>query len=468
MPFHLWPAQVGVMWDFLTQRLVLILKARQLGISWISCAYALWLCLFHRGKVVLLFSKGLSEANELLRRVRVLYERLPEWMKASLPKLEGRNNTRVMEWANGSRVESHPATQSAGRSLTASLVILDEAAFLKWATALYTALKPTIDAGGQIIVLSTANGVGNLFHRLWTKAAQKSNKFWSIFLPWWIRPGRDAQWYADVVAEADDPGLVPQEYPATASEAFVATGRVRFKGAWIHRLAERILNAPPVALEDEALPESLRWVSESTLYGKFSGLSVYELPQPGARYILAADPAEGKEDGDYSAGTLVRVMPSGKLREVALLHGHFEPGEFGNYLAVIGEAYDAELVVERNNHGHAVLLALALWNDGAGYHKVICGPDGFPGWLSNKVTKPLAIDALAEFLRDDALEVRSAGALDEMQVYSILTGGKTGAPAGYHDDLVTDWSLLAIIARFPPGEGERYETEESRTRISDF
>lgn len=463
MPFHLWPAQVEVMWDFLSCRLILILKARQLGISWISCAYALWLCLFHRGKVVLLFSKGLNEANELLRRVRVLYERLPEWMKASLPALE-RNNTRVMEWSNGSRVESHPATQSAGRSLTASLVILDEAAFLKWATALYTALKPTIDAGGQIVILSTANGVGNLFHRLWTKAAQKLNKFRAIFLPWWTRPGRDDAWYRDVVAEADDPGLVPQEYPASPSEAFVATGRIRFKAAWIHRLAERILNATPQALPDEALPPLLRWVSENTVYGMHPALSVYELPQPGLRHILAADPAEGKTGGDYSAATLIAVLPSGKRREVAVLHGHFEPGEFGRLLAKIGAVYDAEIIVERNNHGHAVLLQLSLDN----YPKIVCGPDGAPGWLSTAQSKPLSIDALAEALKDDDLDVKSAAAVDEMQVYAVLKGGKTGAPSGYHDDLVTTWALANIIARFAPTESEGDEWDDEEEEISSF
>src|SRR4051812_2681787 len=60
-PFTLWPAQVGVMWALMTERLIIILKARQLGISWICCAYALWLCLFHPGKVVLIFSKGQAE-----------------------------------------------------------------------------------------------------------------------------------------------------------------------------------------------------------------------------------------------------------------------------------------------------------------------------------------------------------------------------------------------------------------------
>ncbi len=171
MPFRLWPSQIGVVWALMLQRLIIILKARQLGISWICCGYVLWRCLFQPGQLVLLFSKSQDDADELLRRVKVLYERLPEWLLRACPSVV-KDNTTVLAWSNGSRVRSLPATKSAGRSLTASVVVLDEAAFLVWADVLYGALKPTIDGGGQLIILSTANGIGNLFHRLWTRAVE--------------------------------------------------------------------------------------------------------------------------------------------------------------------------------------------------------------------------------------------------------------------------------------------------------
>ena len=124
MPFRLWPAQVRVMWALQVQRLVLILKARQLGISWICCWYALWLCFWQPGKVVLLFSKGQNEANELIRRITALYQRLPDWMRDAGPQLI-KDNTEELGWDNGSMIRSLPASPGAGRSFTASLVILD-------------------------------------------------------------------------------------------------------------------------------------------------------------------------------------------------------------------------------------------------------------------------------------------------------------------------------------------------------
>jgi hypothetical protein len=222
MPFALWPAQRDLLGAIEAESRLLILKARQLGISWLVCAYALWLCLYRPGRVVLAFSKGQAEANELLRRVSVMYARLPDDVRAALPALV-RENTEEMAWANGSRIKSMPATRSAGRTFTASLAIMDEAAFMQWAAELYTALKPTVDGGGALIVLSTANGRANLFHDLVQRALAGAGRFAFRFLPWTAHPARDAAWYAATEADAVDSAHMKQEYPATPEEAFEAT-----------------------------------------------------------------------------------------------------------------------------------------------------------------------------------------------------------------------------------------------------
>lgn len=222
MPFHLWPAQADLLAAIHTERLLLILKARQLGISWLVCAYALWLCLFRPGRLVLMFSIGQGEANEMLRRVNVMYWRLSSALRDSLPHLV-KENTEEMTWANGSRIQSLPARKTAGSGYTASLVILDEFAKNTSAREIYTAVKPTVDGGGQMIILSSAHGVGNLFHEMVTRALARLGRFAFRFLPWTARPGRDAAWYSAVAADAVDSSLMKQEYPATPEEAFEAT-----------------------------------------------------------------------------------------------------------------------------------------------------------------------------------------------------------------------------------------------------
>lgn len=222
MPFDLWPAQEELLTDVHGERLLLILKARQLGVSWLVLAYALWLCLYHGGRLVLVFSIGQDEANEMLRRVHAMYWRLPEELRAELPAII-KDNTEEMAWANGSRILSLPARKTAGSGYTASLVVLDEFGKNERAPAIYTAVKPTIDGGGKMIVLSTAHGAGNLFHEMVQKARQGLGRFAFRFLPWNARPGRDAAWYAAVAADAIDESHMKQEYPETPDEAFEAS-----------------------------------------------------------------------------------------------------------------------------------------------------------------------------------------------------------------------------------------------------
>lgn len=436
MPFKLWDAQRDVVGTLTTERKVIILKARQLGISWLVCAYVLWAALFKSGQMILLFSQGEDEAMELLRRVAVLYERLPDWLKASLPApLKG--NTSILRWENGSRIKSMPATQKAGRSFTASILVMDEAAWMMWGSALYTAAKPTMDGGGQLIMLSTANGVGGLFHSIWTKAVAKLNEFATVFLPWWSRPGRDQAWYDKVVAEETDPAKVFQEYPASATQAFLSSGRVRFPGEWIEQQTGNI-RAPmppsewPQALKDTGLDHR--------------NLAVYALPEPGREYVIAADVAEGLEHGDYSTAP---VIDRATGEEVATIHGHWEPDTFASHLASLGRLYNlALLAVERNNHGHAVLATLRS-ND-VNYARVAYGLDERPGWLSNVKTKPHTVDLLGAALRDGTITIHSQATLDEMQVYRVLKAGKTGAPEGLHDDRVMSWAIaLGVIEMVP-------------------
>ena len=422
-PFKLWPAQLWVCYRLMIARLVIILKARQLGISWIVCGYALWLCLFKPGQLILLFSQGEKEAIELLRRVRVLYERLPDWLREGLPSQVDEfpldvdeDTTTLFGWSNGSRVQSLPATKKAGRGNAASLVIADEFAFLQWPDELYTALKPTIDGGGRLIILSTADGVGGLFHWLWVQADAKLNDFLAIFLPWWARPGRDQRWYAKMRAESKDPAKVRQEYPASSTEAFITSGRVRFDGDWIE--AQQVHVLPPIPRKSwpKTLPDVV-------------GFDLFELPPDGAKLVLSADVAEGRENRDYSTAVLIDQE---SWVEYGELHGHWEPDHFGDLLADLADFFNAKVLVERNNHGHATIAKLKARCK----TRVVFGDDNHWGWVTSTRSKPIAVDALAVALRDGLLKVRSPAALSELRIYRVKADGGTEAPDGFHDDRV--------------------------------
>jgi hypothetical protein len=456
--FKLWPSQTRFLWEMHPGRLVCILKARQLGISWLLCAYALWLCLFNPGYKVLLFSKRQDEANDLLRRIRSLYQRLPGWFRSRLPTIgivedaammtarsRGRRkkrilkeNTRELEFSNGSRILSMPATPSAGVSYTADLVIMDEAAHMPNGRDLAANVKPTIDAGGRLIVLSTANGMGDFFHDFWTDSVTGKNGFKAFFLPWWARPDRDAAWYERVRKESPDSRKFLQNYPSNPIEAFASSGACRFDPEWVIPQTANLRDGIPPEQWPPSLLKRGRWGLDhvedlpATLKD-VPGLTVYAPPIEGRKYVVASDVAEGVEGGDYSCSV---VLDEETWEEMAVLHGNWEPDSFARYTMALTEPYnEATSIVERNNHGHAVLLAMKLLE----FPRIGIGCDGSPGWPTNEKTKAIGMDLLAACLRDSLIKIRCHADLIEIQIYKRLKDGKTGAPPGKNDDRVMMW-----------------------------
>jgi hypothetical protein len=114
------------------------------------------------------------------------------------------------------------------------------------------------------------------------------------------------------------------------------------------------------------------------------------------------------------------------------LHGHFPPREFANRLAKLGHEYnDALLVVERNNHGAAVLAHL----DFQSYEKIYReGPED--GWLTSVVSRPMMLETLAAMVALSPELFRSCRFLNECRTFVRHADGRSAAASGSHDDCV--------------------------------
>jgi hypothetical protein len=221
IPFRLWPCQVPVIDSLFANRLNVILKARQLGLTWLVLGYGLWLILFHPAATVLLFSRRDDEAVDLLRtRLHGMYDRLPAWLKV---QSFGVDNDHEWELSNGSRVLAFPTT--AGDSYTGTLVIVDEADLVPDLGRLMRAVKPTIDGGGKMILLSRADKTQpkSVFKRIYAGGKQKDTEWVGLFLPWNARPDRDQKWYeaqkAEIVHRTGSLDDLYEQYPASDVEA---------------------------------------------------------------------------------------------------------------------------------------------------------------------------------------------------------------------------------------------------------
>jgi len=124
--FKLYPYQYDVLDEFEAHDYNVVLKSRQLGISTLSAAYALWMMLFHNDKNILCIATSKDTAKNLVTKVRIMYEGLPNWLKTAIVE----NNKLSLIFKNGSQIKAIASNESAGRSEALSLLILDEAAFI--------------------------------------------------------------------------------------------------------------------------------------------------------------------------------------------------------------------------------------------------------------------------------------------------------------------------------------------------
>lgn len=421
--FALRPAQRAILETWMIERYSIVLKARQIGWSTLVACYALWLAYFWPDNSVMMLSKGEREAEKLLQKATYAYERLPAWMRDRGPARLTKN-LKKLAFANASVIESLPSKEDPGRSATASLVIVDEWAFLENAEEAWASIEPISDIGGRVIGLSTANGSGDFFQRFYNMAVAKVTDFKAMFYPWWANDERDDEWYATKQRTMLEWQL-HQEYPNTPEEAFIKSGNPVFD---VDALEQMGVSTP----ERGFLVTHANGVRQPDFEPAHNGqVRVWEHPQYGDKYVVGADVAEGLEHGDFSCGYVLSIKHH---RVVACWHGHAPADVFGEQLAILGYYYRTAFVgVEANNHGLSTLHQLQRMQ----YPRLFFRRQldqrthlatSRIGWFTNATSKPVLIDELGRALRT-TLVVEDDAAIGELRTYTRDDRGRTsGSP----------------------------------------
>lgn len=424
--FELWPAQTQVCNDFDLNRFVVVLKARQLGLSWIAVHEALKTLLFKPGSKVGLFSLRENEAKDLLKRVKAVYNKLPEWMKPrggikvdAATEFQLDNGSRCMAFSTGS-----------GDSYTFELVIVDEADLVPNLDRMLASAKPTIDAGGRLRLISRSNKSlpVSAFKRIFTSAIKKENSYKGIFLPWHSRPDRNQEWYdtqcKDSISTNGSLDYVREQYPASYAEA----------------LAPNEL--------DKRIP--LQWITQcyeetngiGAVGPAINGLVIYKLPEKYRQYVAGADTAEGNVTSDDSCVTIMDLLTG---EECAVLCGKFEPSTFAAHIRQLSRFYNtAKVLVERNNHGHAVLLSI----QDDRLIPLLNGIDNKLGWMSTSKGNALLYSTCADAFRDKQTILHS---FDTYSQLASLEGSTLAAPDQMHDDRADSYALALKACEIAAG-----------------
>lgn len=158
--FKLYPYQKSVLYQFILNRFNIILKFRQAGITELIALYCLWLAMYHPNKKINIISIKDTTAKKVLKKIKFIYKNLPWYLQT--PIINGRSgefgSASMIEFSNGSFIESIPTSSEAGRSESLSLLVIDEAAIVRWASQIWAAAFPTLSTGGSAIINSCITG----------------------------------------------------------------------------------------------------------------------------------------------------------------------------------------------------------------------------------------------------------------------------------------------------------------------
>ncbi len=475
---------------------VIYLKPRQ---AWISTGTAMKLfkeTAFIPGQSALVVAHDEKSALKIFEYYKRFHKHYKPFHDIPLPDLITPKNLdnplqTLMKWSNESYVQVETANNLAGgRSFTARRIHLSEYAFYRNASVLMTGLMQSMpdDPETMLIIESTANGMGGAFYDAWVRAVEGKNDFIPVFLAWWeheeyvrpievsveefVRSMTDTEhelmhtfnlqlarlnWRRWTIANKcdGDEDRFRQEYPSTPEEAFLSSGRPRFRPVYIQKHT-----AVEPAIRGELRVEQVGVRSETFLEAnEYGALSIWQRPQAGHGYVIGADTSEGIDaneggspDSDYSVGD---VFEASVGLQVAQLRERLTPSEFGRYLYELGRFYNwAYIVPEVNGIGQSTvdtLIAMGYPTDRL-YHRVIYDKDGRPatdkiGFKTTPQTRDQWIGAYESALAgfgDGGLILRSAASIREAYSFKVKTNGRAEAEAGTHDDTVTSGGLAAI------------------------
>ena len=434
----------------------IVLKARQLGITTYVAARFFIETITQPGTLSAQVAHDWESAEEIFKIVHRFWENLPKELRG--PVRTSRANIRQLvfpELDSEYRVET-AADPNAGRGLTIHNLHCSEVA--RWprgGAETLASLRAAVPPDGEIVLESTPNGAGGVFYEEWQRADETG--LTRHFFPWWYEKSYIAPNPAEGLTEEERElmaraglnarhiawrrtnrsslrQLSPQEFAEDPRSCFLASGECVFE---LEAVTRRLEASPPL-FEDRDNQRLLTWWP----------------PLKTRLYVIGVDPAGGGTGGDYSA---VQVIDQATAMQCAELQGHFPPRELAKRIAELARAYNSALVVvERNNHGHAVLAYLYETE----HYRNLFEQAGQLGWLTSAVTRPAMIENFVAILTSAPHLFHSPRLLGECRTFVRRPDGSTAASSGSHDDLVLAMAIALAGRKAAVGKLSRSRMEE--------
>lgn len=476
---------------------ILILKARQLGMSTFTECFGCTRCVLKENQSMIIIAHEEKASQNLYAMTHYCYEHFPSKLKENAKIVK--DNQSLMSFSNGSKIQTMVASansQGTGRGQTISIAHLSEFAF--WGgncNLILAGLMSACTKDSVVIIESTANGC-NEFKTMWDNAVKDqlegNDDGWiPLFFPWYTDPEYVADyWGFELTREEEDLkkrfklsneqlawrrtqiktnfngdiALFNQEYPATPEDAFISSGKCIFD---LNKINERKLDLREQGKQyddkgyflykvsyDEIYNErrlyDIKWVSDH----KNGYITLYEDVVDRHPYILSIDPA-----GDGSDYTAMNVLDNRNSKQSCVLHNNgMSSWEIACQAYCLGMRYNEALIASETNFAPEVSSYLKelgytnlyiSTNEGHSMEKRLEKKYGF---RTTTVTRPYLISMLIEYINNNSNLINDYSTLCEaenfVRVIKVIDGRtkqKEQANSGQHDDILMSLGIALYV-----------------------
>lgn len=387
-----------------------------------TAACVLWYLLFQENKTVAILANKGATAREILGRIQLMYENLPNWMQVGVTNW----NKGSFSLGNGNSIIASSTSSSAIRGQSLSWVICDEFAFVPNNVALefFESVYPTISSGkeSKFTMFSTPKGL-NHFYKFWMDAKNGVSEFVPFETNWNDVPGRDEEWRKKMIATIGE-------------------------DSWLQEFNAEFLSASGTLISSSKLSTL---VAQPPLRKK-GDFRVYEEPKEDRIYFATVDVAHGG-GGDYSTIQVIDVTEKPYKQVACYACNSIDYVRFEDVIYDVCRSYRAKCLIEANDLGEPVVRDLwenlefddLLSCDGKALDVVHVSKKQF-GLRTTGKTKRIGCNNLKLLIENDALLLNDADTINELTLFTQQNGSYR-AEEGFHDDLVMGLVLFAVAAQ---------------------
>ncbi len=458
LDFVLFDIQAFYLKSLMEGQNIVACKTRQSGVSVSTGLFLLHQLTFRNNKEYIVISKSERESMKFLDDLKTAHRFLPFFLRR--PAFESNKKTLALGGEyNASYVRALTSGKGSGRSYTATMLIMDEAAFIPDAESIWAAASPILTTtGGKAVLISTPWEDQGLFFDVVEGARNKRNGFDLVEIPWTSIPGRDEDWYQ---RECEKLQHITHLIQTELDMRFIRRGTAFFPEDRV-----RELKSPPIKAQIKGnawMPigsENVMATNEFNEVVSFptNGIGhVFDFYQPGTKYIVSHDPAEDGTKSKHAISVLDLSNFPSKSPRIVLEYMSAE-NVFGT-LYDLTEYYQAKLVLEKNR-GFAVTQHFI--SEGA-ESRLFVRPNGQVGIVTNTATREMLLKIVSKYI---SMDIDDIPPILKNEVLGFMTDSKGKLKGRAGDDMIFAVGIgMLALTLYPDLFGFCELTEDQRLKL---